>query len=48
MELLNNDRIDEISRMMSGQIVTEKTFQHAKELVELANKQKLLYSKNIK
>lgn len=39
-ELLNNDRIDEISRMMSGQTVTEKTFQHAKELVELAETQK--------
>lgn len=40
-ELFNDDRIDEISRMMSGQIVTEKTFQHAKELVELANSQKV-------
>lgn len=40
-ELFNDDRIDEISRMMSGQVVTEKTFQHAKELVELANSQKV-------
>lgn len=44
-ELLDNDRIDEISRMMSGQTVTEKTFQHAKELVELADFQKKSFQK---
>lgn len=44
-ELLENDRIDEISRMMSGQTVTEKTFQHAKELVELADFQKKSFQK---
>lgn len=44
-ELIANDRIDEISRMMSGQTVTEKTFQHAKELVELAEFQKKSFLK---
>lgn len=36
-EIFDNARIDEISRMMSGAEVTELTFQHAKELVEIAN-----------
>lgn len=39
-ELVEDDRIDEISRMMSGEVVTEKTFQHAKELVEIAEEHK--------
>lgn len=39
-ELVEDDRIDEISRMMSGEVVTEKTFQHAKELVEIAKEHK--------
>lgn len=39
-ELVDDDRIDEISRMMSGEVVTEKTFQHAKELVEIAEEHK--------
>ncbi|MGE7922624.1 DNA repair protein RecN [Viridibacillus arvi] len=39
-EIFDNARIDEISRMMSGAEVTELTFQHAKELVEIANGRK--------
>lgn len=39
-ELVEDNRIDEISRMMSGEVVTEKTFQHAKELVEIAEEHK--------
>lgn len=39
-EIFDNARIDEISRMMSGAEVTELTFRHAKELVEIANGRK--------
>ncbi|KOO52058.1 DNA repair protein RecN [Viridibacillus arvi] len=39
-EIFDNARIDEISRMMSGAEVTDLTFQHAKELVEIANGRK--------
>ncbi|MBK3494043.1 DNA repair protein RecN [Viridibacillus sp. YIM B01967] len=39
-EIFEDARIDEISRMMSGAEVTELTFQHAKELVEIANGRK--------
>ncbi|MFJ8262085.1 DNA repair protein RecN [Rummeliibacillus sp. NPDC094406] len=39
-EIFGNDRIDEISRIMSGAEVTELTFQHAKELIEIADERK--------
>lgn len=39
-EITNDARIDELSRMMSGPEITEKTFQHAKELVEIADERK--------
>ncbi|WP_102691399.1 DNA repair protein RecN [Rummeliibacillus pycnus] len=39
-EIFGNDRIDEISRIMSGAEVTELTFRHAKELIEIADERK--------
>ncbi|MGG0657830.1 DNA repair protein RecN [Rummeliibacillus pycnus] len=41
-EIFGNERIDEISRIMSGAEVTELTFQHAKELIEIADERKKL------
>lgn len=39
-EIDGDERIDELSRMMAGPEITEKTFLHAKELVEIANERK--------
>lgn len=39
-EIFGDDRIDEISRIMSGAEVTELTFKHAKELIEIAEDRK--------
>lgn len=39
-EIFGDDRIDEISRIMSGAEVTELTFRHAKELIEIAEQRK--------
>lgn len=39
-EIFGDERIDEISRIMSGAEVTELTFQHAKELIEIADERK--------
>ncbi|RIJ63972.1 DNA repair protein RecN [Rummeliibacillus sp. POC4] len=39
-EIFGDERIDEISRIMSGTEVTELTFKHAKELIEIAEDRK--------
>lgn len=39
-EIDGDERIDELSRMMAGPEITEKTFLHAKELVEIAEERK--------
>lgn len=39
-EIFGDERIDEISRIMSGAEVTELTFKHAKELIEIAEDRK--------
>ncbi len=39
-EIFGDDRIDEISRIMSGAEVTAVTLQHAKELIEIADERK--------
>jgi len=39
-EIFDDDRIGEISRIMSGAEVTDLTFQHAKELIDIANERK--------
>ncbi|MGX9135217.1 DNA repair protein RecN [Rummeliibacillus sp. JY-2-4R] len=39
-EIFGDDRIDEISRIMSGEEVTAVTLQHAKELIEIADERK--------
>ena len=34
------ERVEEISRMMSGSEITELTLQHASELIQMANERK--------
>ena len=39
-ELEDEERIEEVSRMMSGAEITDLTLQHAKELIEMAQNRK--------
>ena len=39
-EIEDEERIEEVSRMMSGAEITDLTLQHAKELIEMAKNRK--------
>ncbi len=44
-EIVDEERVEEVSRMMSGAEITETTLKHARELIEMANERKLLIVK---
>ena len=43
-EIVGEERVEEVSRMMSGAEITETTLKHARELIEMANERKLLFN----
>ena len=43
-EIVDEERVEEVSRMMSGAEITETTLKHARELIEMANERKALIS----
>ena len=44
-EIVDEERVEEVSRMMSGAEITETTLKHARELIEMANERKALLIK---
>jgi DNA repair ATPase RecN len=34
-----NEKVNEVARMLAGEVVTDLSIKHAKELIELASKQ---------
>ena len=40
-EIRDEERIEEVSRMMSGAEITDLTLQHASELIEMARQRKM-------
>ena len=40
-EIKHKERIEEVSRMMSGAEITDLTLQHASELIEMAKQRKM-------
>lgn len=41
-EIKLEDRVEEVSRMMSGAVITEATLKHAQELIQMADEKKLM------